>query len=163
MTGKALARIALWLLLSGVAGLFAWLITAAQSPINLVLGLLLGLVSGGFAFLLVRVVPVIWKQTGSDGWISKRTGGYDAQLIVAAALARIVRNVGLWLVLSVFWPVVAIPPVAFVLFYFAFFPGGQYSSDAWLVLTIGIAISYSSYGLCSMVYWDAYRKAAARV
>ncbi len=162
MTGKALARTALWLLLSGVAGLFVWLVTAAQSPINVVLGLLLGLVAGAFAFLLVRVVPVIWKQTGIDGWIGKRTGGYDAQLIVAAALAPIFRNVGLWLIVSVFWPVAAIPPAAFVLFYLAFFPGGQYRSDAWLVLTIGIAISYSSYGLCSTVYWDAYRKAAAR-
>ena len=163
MTGKALARIALWLFLSGVAGVFVWLIAGTQSLINLVLGLLLGLVAGAFAFLLVRVFPVIWKQTGIDGWISKRTGGYDAQLIVAVALARIVRSMGLWLVVSVFWPVIAIPPAAFVLFYLAFFPGGQYRSDGWLVLTIGIAISYGSYGLCSTVYWDAYRKAAARV
>jgi hypothetical protein len=162
MTGKALARIVLWLPLAGAFGLLVWSITAASSLINLVLGLLLGLVAGALAFLLVRVVPVIWKQTGIDAWIGKRTGGYDAQLIIAAALARIVKNVGLWLVVSVFWPVAAIPPSVFVLFYLAFFPGGQYRSDAWLVLTIGIAVSYSSYGLCSTVYWDAYRKAAAR-
>ena len=160
MTGKALVRIALWLLLSGAGGLFVWLIAGTQPLINLVLGLLLGLVAGALAFLLVRVVLVIWKETGIDDWIDKRTGGYDEQSIIAAALARIVRNVGLWLVVSVFWPVIATPPAAFVLFYLAFFPGGPYRSNAWLVLTIGIAISYSTYGLCSTIYWDAYRKAA---
>jgi hypothetical protein len=159
MTGKMLARMLLGLPIAAVVCVVVWLNASVQSLMNIVLGLLLAVVAGSFAFVLVRVVPIVWQRTGIDDWIEKLTGS-DTRMLISLAVAWMTRSWFLWLVVGVFWEVIFVPPVTFLMFYFLFFPGGQYRGNAGSIVMLGIIGSYAAYGLCAKVYWDAYNKAA---
>ena len=161
MTGKLLGRILLWVPLATLVGVTAWLNASWQSITNITLGILLAVVAGSSAFVLVRVVPVIWIRTGIDAWIEGRTGGNNARLLIAHAVAWTTRSWFLWLIFGAFWEVIVTPPAAFILFYVLFFPGGQYRSNAVSVILLGTVCSYAIYALCAKAYWDAAKKAAA--
>jgi hypothetical protein len=128
-----------------------------QSAIGTVLGILLGVVSGSTAFLVVRVVPVIWQRTGASGWIKRRTG-IDILGSALVAAAWIARSWFLWFILVLFWQAILAPPVSYMVFRFLFLPGSLAAAGA-PPLTLGFIVSYASYALCAYAYWNAWRKA----
>ena len=131
----------------------------AKSAIGIVLGILLGVVSGSSAFMVVRVVPVIWQRTGASGWIKRRTG-IDILGTALVAAVWIARSWFLWVILVLFWQAILAPPISYMLFRFLLLPSSIAAAGAHgPPLTIGIMVSYASYALCAYAYWSAWRKA----
>lgn len=130
-----------------------------QSLLGLALGLLLGLVAGAAAFLLVRVMPVVWRRTGFGGWLQRRTG-VDLQASALFVALWITRSWFLWVIVVLFWQAILAPPAVFLALRFLALPSLDVTQAAGgAPLTLGILVSYATYIACALAYWSGYRKA----
>lgn len=130
-----------------------------QWLLAIALGLLLGLIAGAVAFLVVRVVPIVWQRTGVSAWVQRRIG-IDLFGSALVAVLWVTRNWFLWVIIMLFWQAILAPPVTFLVLRFLVLPSLDDSGAAHgPPLTLGILVSYASYVLCAVAYWSGYRKA----
>ena len=134
----------------------------AQLAITVALGSLFGVVSGTFAFLAMRVFPVIWRKTGMAGWFESRTG-FELSTAIMWTFGVVTRSwVGLYIGI-LFWFLgagVISPPIFLFLFRLLFLPTVLYDAESHgYALAFGISSAYAAYMLCAIPYHNASRKA----
>jgi hypothetical protein len=134
----------------------------AQISITIALGSLLGVISGTFAFLAMRVFPVIWVKTGMADWFERRTG-FELPTAIMWMFGVVTRSwVGLYfgIVFMLFGKGILSPPIFLFLFRLLFLPTVVYDTEAHgYAVTIGIISAYAAYLLCAITYHNASRKA----
>jgi hypothetical protein len=124
--------------------------------LNVALGILIGVASGGTAFVVVRVLPVIGKATGVSDWLNR----HDVTVNIFFWTITILRSFVFSIILMLAWQFLLAPPLTVIIFRLLFLPASLAEADGHgYGLLLGIVSAYAAYAYCVVIYENAYRNA----
>lgn len=124
--------------------------------LNIALGILIGVASGGTAFVVVRVLPVIGKATGVSDWLNRQ----DVMVNIFFWIITVLRSLVFSIILMLIWQFLLAPPVTVIIFRLLFLPAALAQAEGHgYGLLLGVVCAYAAYAYCAIIYDTAYRNA----